>query len=37
MTGHVLCELHVSSKGFIPYVLNPNAIFLTSAAKSLCF
>jgi hypothetical protein len=35
--GHVLCEWHVSLKGFIPYVLNPNLIFLISFLKSLCF
>jgi hypothetical protein len=32
----VLCELHVSSKGFISSVLNSNLIFLTSVTKSLC-
>jgi hypothetical protein len=37
MAGHVLCELPISPKGFIPSVHNPNLIFLTSTTKSLCF
>jgi hypothetical protein len=34
VTGHVLCELFRSLKGFIPLVLNANLMFLASFPNS---